>query len=158
MNLKKKVNQDFKYGQLKMGVKDKNILLVEDSSDDMELIKRKLESFGMDYNLIVERDGEEALNYLYHKEKYSDREKFPDPDLILMDIKMPKINGIEVLREIKSDKILSEIPVVMLTASTLYPDIQDSFDGGCDNYVAKSVGFEKFEETIKPLIKYYLMK
>jgi len=141
-----------------MKQKDKNILLAEDSSDDVELIKRKFRYRDIEGRLIIAKDGEEALNYLYRKKKYSDREKFPDPDLIILDIRMPKVNGVEVLKAIKSDRILKKIPVVMLTISTLEKDIIDSFSNGCEHYVAKSVGFEKFEDTLEPIIKYYLEK
>lgn len=133
-------------------------MLAEDSSDDVELIKRKFRYRDIEGRLIIARDGEEALNYLYRKKKYSDREKFPDPDLIILDIRMPKVNGIEVLKAIKSDRILKKIPVVMLTISNLENDIIDSFSNGCEHYVAKSVGFEKFEDTLEPIIKYYLEK
>ena len=137
---------------------DKNILLAEDSSDDVELIKRKFRYRDIEGKLIIAKDGEEALNYLYRKKKYSDREKFPDPDLIILDIRMPKVNGVEVLKAIKSDKTLKNIPVVMLTISTLEKDVIDSFNSGCEHYVAKSVGFEKFEDTLEPIIKHYLEK
>ena len=141
-----------------MGKKDNNILLVEDSSDDVVLIKRKFKSRDIEATLLVAKDGGEALDYMSRRGKYSDKEKFPDPQLILLDIRMPKMNGIEVLKAIKSDEILKKIPVVMLTVSTLDKDIADSFENGCEHYVAKSVGFEKFEETIEPIVKHYLVK
>ena len=137
---------------------DNNVLLVEDSSDDIELIKRKLTSRKINCKVFVAKDGEEALDYMYRKDKYDDKEKFPDPDLILLDIRMPKKNGIEVLKALKSDETLKDIPVIMLTVSTIESDVFKSFDYGCDHYVAKSVGFEKFEVTLEPIIKYYLRK
>jgi len=143
---------------LNIGGKDNNVLLVEDSSDDIELIKRKLTSRKINCKLFVAKDGEEALDYMYRKDKYDDKEKFPDLDLILLDIRMPKKNGIEVLKAIKSDETLKDIPVVMLTVSTIESDVFKSFDYGCDHYIAKSVGFDKFEVTLEPIIKYYLRK
>jgi len=141
-----------------MGSKKNNILLVEDSSDDIELIKRKIRSNNIECELVIAKNGEEALNYLYRNKKYSDKEKFPDPDLILLDIRMPKVNGIEVLKAINADKKLKNIPVVMLTVSTIENDIFESFDNGCKNYITKSVGFERFEDTLKPVINYYLSR
>ena len=135
-----------------------NVLLVEDSSDDVELIKRKIKSRQINCKIFVAKDGEEALDYMQRKDKYQDKEKFPDLDLILLDIRMPKKNGIEVLKAIKSDETLKDIPVVMLTVSTIESDVFKSFDYGCDHYIAKSVGFDKFEVTLEPIIKYYLRK
>ena len=135
-----------------------NVLLVEDSSDDVELIKRKIKSRQINCKIFVAKDGEEALDYMQRKDKYQDKEKFPDPNLILLDIRMPKKNGIEVLKALKSSKTLKNIPVVMLTVSTLENDIFNCFDYGCEHYVTKSVGFEKFEVTLEPFMRYYLRK
>ncbi|PKP54530.1 MAG: two-component system response regulator [Candidatus Altiarchaeales archaeon HGW-Altiarchaeales-3] len=139
-----------------MELKNRNILLAEDNSDDIELIKRKLRSRKIKCNLFIAKNGEEALNYIWHKEKYLDKRMFPDPDLILLDIRMPKMSGIEVLKEIKSNELLRKIPVVMLTVSTIDKDILSSFNHGCEHYITKSVEFEKFEDTLEPIIKYYL--
>jgi len=135
-----------------------NVLLVEDSSDDVELIKRKIKSRQINCKIFVSKDGEEALDYMQRKDKYQDKEKFPDPNLILLDIRMPKKNGIEVLKALKSSETLKNIPVVMLTVSTLENDIFNCFDYGCEHYVTKSVGFEKFEVTLEPFMRYYLRK
>ncbi|ODS36048.1 hypothetical protein BEH94_04705 [Candidatus Altiarchaeales archaeon WOR_SM1_SCG] len=135
--------------------KNRNILLVEDSSDDVELMKRKFKSRNIGGKLVVAKDGKEALDYLHEREKHGENEF---PWLILLDIRMPKMNGIEVLKEIKSDEILKDIPVVMLTVSTLDRDVFDSFNFGCNHYVAKSVGFEHFEDALEPIINYYLGK
>ena len=140
-----------------MGGENKNILMAEDNGDDVELIKRKFKVRDINCNLFVAKNGEEALDYMYHKKKYLDKEKFPDPDLILLDIRMPKINGIEVLKEIKSNEKLKDIPVVMLTVSTIEKDVLASFENGCDHYVTKSVAFENFEKTLEPILKYYLL-
>ena len=141
-----------------MGQEHTNILLVEDRFDDMEMIKRKFMSRNIKCKLLIVRNGEDVLEYLCHKEKYSDNGKFNDIKLIILDIRIPKINGFEVLRMIKSDKTLKKIPVVILTASTASKDILESFDIGCEHYIAKSVGFEKFEKTLEPIIKHYLRK
>lgn len=143
-----------------MEQKSWTILLAEDNSDDLKLIKRKLESIKKDVRVIVAKDGEDALNYVHNKGKYKDKDKFPKPDLIILDIRMPKISGIEVLEVIKSEENeeLKKIPVAMLTVSTLERDIDESFDAGCEHYVTKGVAFENFEKTIKPIIDYYLGK
>ena len=138
--------------------KNKNILLVEDSSDDVELIKRKFNSSRISCKLVIAKNGEEALDYIYRRRKYVDKERFPDPNLIILDIRMPKVNGIEVLKEIKSNEKIKDVPVIMFTVSTIEKDLLDSFDIGCEHYVAKSVGFEKFKDTLEPIIKHYLMK
>jgi len=95
---------------------------------------------------------------MHHKRKYLNKKKFPDPDLIILDIRMPKVNGIEVLKAIKSDETLRDIPVIMFTVSTMEKDLLESFDSGCEHYIGKSVGFENFEDTLEPLIKHYLME
>ena len=130
-----------------------DILLVEDNADHVELI---LKAWGDDdvlNEVHVATDGEEALDFLYQRGEYADARR---PALILLDIRMPKMNGIEVLKAIKSDETLKDIPVVMLTVSTLDKDVFDSFDYGCEQYVTKSIGFERFEETIEPIVKYYM--
>lgn len=140
-----------------MEKKEKIILIVEDNGDDLEIIKRKLRSRNMTARLSVLRDGEEAIYYLQHQKKYSDIEKYPNPDLILLDIRMPKISGIEVLETLKSseDEKLRNIPVVMLTVSTLAKDISESFEGGCTHYIEKSEAFKDFESILEPIIRYY---
>lgn len=137
------------------------ILVAEDNSDDLKLLKRKINSINRNVKLIITNDGEDALNYIYHRGKYKDKEKFPKPDLIILDIRMPKINGIEVLETIKSDKEneeLKKIPVIMLTISTLERDISESFKAGCDDYLVKSGTFEDFEKIINPIEEYFQNK
>ena len=137
---------------------EKTILLVEDKKDDVDLLKIKFRSREIECNMPVVSNGKEALDYMHHVGEYSDREKYPDPDLIILDIRMPKMSGIEFLNIIKSDEKMRNIPVIMLTISTLEKDIFDSFDACCEHYVAKSVAFELFEETIEPIIRFYLNK
>ena len=145
---------------LMSGNGSKNILIVEDNRDDAELIKRKFRSskINLNPNLISVEDGEKALDYLYRRKDYIDKNKFPDPNLIILDVRMPKLNGIEVLRKIKSDKNLKKIPVIMLTVSNLENDIIESFEIGCEHYIAKSVGFSKFEDTVGVIAKHYLSR
>jgi len=141
-----------------MEFENKKILIVEDNENDVELIKRKFRIREINTRVFVVNDGEEALDYMHHRGEFSDPGKYPVPDLIILDIRMPKVNGIEVLREIKSNKMFKSIPVVMLTVSTLKRDIFDTFDAGGEHYVAKSVAFEKFESTVEPIIMHYLNK
>ena len=137
-------------------MKDKTLLLVDDNEDDLLLMKRKFKSQDIDCNLFIVNDGEDALDYLYHKGKYSDKKKFPKPKLIILDIRMPKVGGIEVLRAVKSDDALKGIPIVMFTTSEMTEDVMDSNLLGCDHYVAKQVAFSDFENMLEPIVRHYL--
>ena len=116
-----------------------------------------MKSGGISNNLTVVRDGQEALDYLYHKGSYSDKEKYPVPGLILLDIKMPKVNGLEVLKKIKSDPELKKIPVVMLTTSGHEQNILESYNNHANSYIEKPVEFENFTKVIKNIGLYWII-
>lgn len=130
----------------------KPILLVEDSAADIELTLAALQDSHVANRIIVLRDGSEALNYLDQHFQDSD-EGFPA--VMLLDIKMPKVSGIDVLRAIKSSEQLSNVPVVMLTSSREGPDLTDCYDLGANGYVVKPVEFDEFFEAVKALGKYW---
>ncbi|MDQ7839305.1 MAG: response regulator [Thermodesulfobacteriota bacterium] len=125
------------------------ILLVEDNPVDIEITKRAFEKSNIKYKLCVVRDGEEALDFLYHKGQYADGSQAPRPDLILLDINLPRIGGIDVLKTLKSDPDLKRIPITMLTVSDKDEDIIRSFDLGVNSYITKPVDFNKFVEAMK---------
>lgn len=126
------------------------ILLVEDNENDIELTLEAFRQHGLESNVDICRDGTIALDYLYCKGDYSSR-KNENPILILLDNKMPKITGIEVLRIIKQDDNLKNIPVIMLTSSDIDKDIIESYDLGVNAYVVKPVDFDEFIEAVKTL-------
>ncbi|MFA4916484.1 MAG: response regulator [Syntrophales bacterium] len=134
-----------------------NILLVEDNEDHAELTLRALSS---DKNLLNEvhvvKDGQEALDFVHHRGKYNDITKFPLPELILLDISLPKINGLEVLEILKKDPKLKIIPVIMLTTSTRKEEITKSCACGADSYVTKPINFEDFVRKIQEIRLYLL--
>ena len=134
-----------------------NILLVEDNPDDVKITERALKKGKVLNNLYVARDGQEALDFIYNKGEYSDPQKAPKPGLVLLDINLPKINGIDVLKKIKSDEKLRRIPVIMLTVSKRDEDIIRSYDLGVNSYIIKPVEFDKFVETIKNIELYWLL-
>ncbi|MBA3037804.1 MAG: response regulator [Desulfobacterium sp.] len=134
-----------------------SILLVEDEKAHAELTKRAIRRAGNVNRIIVAGDGEEALDYLYNKGKYADRLKNPTVGLILLDIKLPGIDGIEVLKQIKEDPKLKKIPVIMLTTSDREEDIDNSYDHYANSYLTKPVGFKEFEEKIMQLNSYWLL-
>jgi len=138
---------------MKEGIID--ILLAEDNADDVEITKRALKESRVINRLFVVRDGEEALDYLFHKGQYQDKNKSPRPGLILLDINMPRMNGIDVLKRIKADVSLRFIPVVMLTVSRRDEDVVKSYDLGCNSFIAKPVDFDKFVELIKEINLYW---
>lgn len=140
-----------------MNVNPINILLVEDSPDDIELILRAFRKSGMKNRVYVVKDGQEALNYAYHRGRHRDEEKAPPPGLILMDIYLPKVDGIEVLKQLKSDPKLRKIPVVMLTSSESDPDIEKSYQLGANSYIVKPVTPDKFTETIHQIEFYWVV-
>ena len=135
-----------------------DILLVEDNINDAELTIRELKKHNMANNLVHVTDGEEALEFIFATGKYNDI-RFIDkpPKLVLLDIQMPKVNGIEVLQKIKSDPRTKKIPVVILTSSKENPDIQKCYDLGANSYIVKPVNFEGFAEAIKNLGFYWLL-
>lgn len=124
------------------------ILLAEDSPKDIELSLAALKKNNCANEVVVVRDGAEALDYLYRRGKFATRPAVL-PVVILLDLKMPKIDGLEVLRRIKGDETLRAIPVVMLTSSREEPDLIRSYDLGVNAYVVKPVGFQEFVEAIK---------
>ena len=135
-----------------------DVLLVEDSMDDAELTIRELKKNGMANNLFHVKDGEEALDFIFARGKYlGERDILHPPKLILLDIQMPKVNGIEVLEKIKADPNTRVTPVVILTSSKEDPDIQKCYALGANSYIVKPVNFEGFATAIKNLGFYWLL-
>jgi len=126
------------------------ILLVEDNDMDLELAMEALESLNLVNDISIARDGEEALDFLYCRKAFSERQ--PEvPVVILLDIKMPKITGIEVLKVIKEDSQLKKIPVVMLTSSKEEKDVELCYELGVNAFVVKPVDFDQFNQAIKEI-------
>ncbi len=134
-----------------------NILLVEDEEAHAQLTKRAIRKAGNANRINVVYDGEEALEYLFNNGKYADKSKYPCPGLILLDIKLPGIDGIEVLQKIKQDPNLRKIPVIMLTTSEREEDIAKSYDYHANSYLTKPVGFKEFEEKIGQIDFYWMI-
>jgi CheY-like chemotaxis protein len=128
----------------------KRILLVEDSAHDVELTLTALAEHNLANEVVVTRDGVEALDYLYRRGRYAD---WPpgNPVVVLLDVKMPKVDGLEVLRQIKQDDALRRIPVVMLTSSREERDLVRSYSLGANAYVVKPVDFTSFADAIKEI-------
>lgn len=135
-----------------------DVLLIEDNPDEAELTIRELKRNNLANNLFHIKDGEEALELIYGKGRYEGKRVKPvDPKVILLDIQMPKVNGIEVLQQLKSDRSTSEIPIVILTSSKEDPDIKKCYALGANSYIVKPVNFEGFAETIRNLGTYWLL-
>lgn len=128
----------------------KSILLVEDNIEDVELTMEALVEYNLANEVVVARDGAEALDYLYYRGSFKMRAA-GNPAVILLDIKMPKVTGLEVLRKVKSDEKLKTIPVVMLTSSREEPDLKESYQLGVNAYVVKPVNFQDFVKAVKQL-------
>ncbi len=133
------------------------ILLVEDNMDDAELTIRSLEKVNLANKLVHLKDGAEALDFIFAREQFSDRSMENLPKLILLDNKMPKVDGIEVLRQIKSTEKTKLIPVVMMTSSKEEQDIIASYKWGVNSYVVKPVEFENFSKAVCELGLYWLL-
>ena len=137
--------------------REAEILLVEDNPEDVELTVHALQEGKLANRIEVVRDGEEALDYLFCRGPYGQRSfEFP-PRLVLLDLKLPKVDGLEVLRQIKSDPRTKAIPVVILTASREEKDMVNSYHLGVNGYIQKSVDFDKFRETVRQLGLYWLV-
>lgn len=133
------------------------ILLVEDNPQDAEMAIRALKKNNLTNSILVVTDGEEALDYLYARGKFSGIVVNPRPRIILLDLKLPKVDGKEVLRIIKSDPEKKVIPVVVLTSSIEERDIVESYQLGVNSYIVKPVDFDKFVECVKGLGLYWLL-
>jgi len=133
------------------------ILLVEDNPDDLELTLHALRSDKLANTIEVARDGEEALDYFYRRGRFAGRPDGFHPSLVLLDLKLPKIDGLEVLRAIKKDPGTSAIPVVVLTSSKEEKDMVMSYQLGVNSYIQKPVDFSQFRETVKQLGLYWLV-
>ena len=134
------------------------VLLVEDNTVDAELAIRELKKHNMANNLVHVKDGEEALAFIFGTGSFAgSRDISYPPKVILLDIQMPKVNGIEVLERIKSDERTKAIPAVVLTSSKEDPDIQKCYKLGANSYIVKPVNFEGFAQAIKNLGFYWLL-
>ena len=132
-----------------------NILLVEDNPDDIAICQRALKEAKILNKIYIVRDGKEALDYLKHEGQYKGTEASPKPGLILLDINLPKINGLDVLKSIKADSQLKNIPVVMLTVSKRDEDILKGYNRGCNSFIQKPVDFDKFVQIVKEISLYW---
>jgi CheY-like chemotaxis protein len=132
------------------------VLLVEDDPCHAELVRRNLEAPGVAHRLMHVADGQAALDYLYHRAEFSDAQESPRPRLVLLDLRIPKIDGLQVLEIIKSDPDLSGIPVVILTTSSAEPDIADAYARHANSYLIKPMDFDQFTAMMKTLGCYWL--
>jgi CheY-like chemotaxis protein len=133
------------------------ILLVEDNPHDAELTMMALNDALLANRLVWVEDGEQALDFLLAREKFSHRKIENKPKLILLDLKMPKVDGMEVLREIRADERIKHIPIVVLTSSSEEQDILNTYNLGVNSYIVKPVEFEKFLAAVKQIGLYWLL-
>jgi CheY-like chemotaxis protein len=139
-----------------MSPEPSNILIVEDEEAHAELTRRAIQKSGRANRIDIVSDGEEALEYLTNTGKYGNKEEYPSPVLILLDIKLPGIDGIEVLKKIKEHPTLKKIPVIMLTTSQREEDVAASYGHYANSYLTKPVGFKEFEEKVMNADFYWL--
>ncbi|BET65705.1 response regulator [Opitutales bacterium ASA1] len=133
------------------------ILLVEDNPQDLELTLRALKKANIANHIEVARDGEEALDYVFCRGRHAERRISDTPRVILLDLKLPKIDGLEVLKQIKSDERTRNTPVVVLTSSKEQTDLVESYRLGVNSYIVKPVGFEGFAAAVQKLGMYWLL-
>jgi len=140
-----------------METKEIEILLVEDNPDDVELTLRALKKNNLANKVHVVTDGAEALDFVFAKNKYSERNIENSLKVILLDLKLPKVDGLEVLKKIKSDEKTKTIPVVVLTSSREESDIIESYQLGVNSYIVKPVNFDQFVKSVAGLGLYWLL-
>lgn len=133
------------------------ILLVEDNQDDIDLTLRALRMNHLANDVVVVRDGAEALDFLFCSGAYADRDPSHSPQLVLLDINLPKLSGLEVLKRLRADPRTKLLPIVMLTTSKQDRDIVESYTSGANSYVQKPVSFNEFTEAVRQLGVYWLI-
>jgi len=134
-----------------------DILLVEDNQDDMDLALHALKREKLANNIFVARDGEEALDFLFCRGAFAERSFDHPPKLVLLDLKLPKVDGMEVLKQLKNDLRTKTIPVVMMTSSKEERDLVSSYSLGANSFIQKPVDFDQFRETVKSVGLYWLV-
>jgi len=142
--------------QAAMANSEKTVLLVEDNDDDVELTLRAFEKSDLKSKVEVTKDGKQALDYLFAKGDYSARNVTDVPNLILLDINLPKLSGLDVLKEIRSHETTQFVPVVLLTTSDEYQDVVTGYQLGSNSYIKKPVSFQVFADVINDLGQYWL--
>jgi len=138
-------------------MENKIILLVEDNPDDEALTLRSLNNSNVVNEIVTTRDGAEALDYLFGKGEYIGRDTRIMPEVVLLDLKLPKIDGLDVLRQIRSDQRTRFLPVVILTSSDEEQDLVESYKLGANSYVRKPVDFLQFAEAVRQLQLYWML-
>ena len=138
-------------------MKSKTILLVEDNPSDIGLTRRALEKSRISNDLVVVEDGQEALDYLFGTDPLTGQNVNELPALILLDLKLPKVDGLEVLRQIRADERTHRQPVVILTTSSEEDDVAQSYDMGANSFIRKPVDFNQFAEAVQHLGLYWLV-
>ncbi len=133
---------------------DLNILLVEDNFEHLRLTKYILRTNNVPGNIFVVRDGQEAVDFLYRRNQYTDPIRYPRPNLVLLDLNIPRIDGKEVLRIIKADQSLKDIPVVIVSSSDREEDVRYAHETGAAAYISKSGGFEKLNVALASIHNY----
>jgi len=140
-----------------MEKREVEILLVEDNLNDTELTMRALRRNKITNNLVHLKDGSEAIEFLYGTGNFSNRDINNNPKVILLDLKMPKVDGMEVLSKIKSNELTKSIPVVVLTSSKEHPDIERAYSLGANSYIVKPVEFDGFIKAVTELGLYWVL-
>jgi len=140
-----------------MTEKSVEILLVEDNAEDVELTLRALRKENLANSIQVAHDGEEALEFIFCSGNYSGRCSESPPKLVLLDLKLPKVDGMQVLKRLKSDARTRNIPVVILTSSKEERDLVQSYGNGANSYIQKPVDFDQFRETVKKVGYYWVL-
>jgi len=138
-------------------MKNTMILLVEDDPQEVDLTLRALKKNNIGNRVFVARDGVEALDFLFSTNSYADRDAQDMPKLILLDLKLPKIGGLEVQRRIRTEKRTRLLPVIILTSSNEEQDLLEGYESGANSYIRKPVDFTQFEEYVKQLGSYWLV-
>ncbi|CAK0778558.1 Response regulator [Azospirillaceae bacterium] len=135
---------------------DRFILLVEDNPSDIALTKRAVTKNMASQRMVVVEDGQEAVDFLFAAGKYQERDRFDLPSLVLLDMNLPKLDGVEVLRRVRSNPVTRRLPVVILSSSVEERDLSRSYDLGVNSYIRKAVDYTQFSEYMKCLSFYWL--
>lgn len=138
-------------------IAEKSILLVEDNPDDVELTLRALRKHGLVNEVTIAYDGVEALDYLFATGKYADKDKNILPAVVLLDLKLPKLDGLDVLKKMRENTHTRRVPVVILTSSNEERDLITSYDLGANSYIRKPVDFTQFVDAVRQLGLYWLL-